>query len=97
MFSRNDLKELTYVHYFMKEANRLFPPVPVVTRQLASQRCIDGHVIPAGTTVVAHIYIVQHNPHVWDDPEVVKRCMNFQDFNNVWGEEGEACIVMSAV
>ena len=57
----------------MKEANRLYPPVPSVTRQLSTSRQIDGQWFPEGTPVSIHVYVLHHNPHVWENPEVCSK------------------------
>ena len=67
---RDDLKELTYLHYFIKEAGRMHPAVPLVGRQLASSRTIDGHQLPKGIGIFINMYACHHNPAVWKDPEV---------------------------
>ena len=69
---RDDLKELPYLHYCIKEANRLYPPVPSVSRQLATPRTIEGCQLPKGTPIILQIYAVHHNPSVWNEPEVTQ-------------------------
>ena len=70
LFQRDDLKELPYLHYCIKEANRLYPPVPVITRGLSTSRTIEGYQLPKGIPVALQIYGCHHNPHVWNEPEV---------------------------
>ncbi len=64
------MKDLTYLHYCIKEANRLYPPAPVVVRELATSRTIEGYQLPKGIPVALQIYGCHHNPHVWNEPEV---------------------------
>lgn len=47
----DDLKELKYTTWCIKEARRLYPPVSKAIRITAEDTEMDGHVIPRGTTV----------------------------------------------
>ncbi|KAL9950889.1 hypothetical protein ACROYT_G043460 [Oculina patagonica] len=68
-FEWNDLGKLKYVQLCIKESNRLFPPVPRISRLLDKPYEINGTVVPEGTWVTSHIFALHHNPHVWEDPE----------------------------
>ena len=48
---------------------RMFPPVGGIVRDLPVDTEINGVMVDAGTTVVASIYGVHHNPEVWPEPE----------------------------
>lgn len=65
----SNLNELKFLYACFQEATRLYPPVPGIARDLDEAIDIDGRVVPAGTTVIASIYGVHHNPDVYPDPE----------------------------
>ncbi|XP_052031579.1 cytochrome P450 4A12A-like isoform X2 [Apodemus sylvaticus] len=65
------LRQMPYTTMCIKEALRLYPPVPCVCRELSSPVTFpDGRSLPKGITVVLHFYALHHNPKVWPNPEV---------------------------
>lgn len=62
------LSELTYAKQCVQEAMRIYPPVPVFSREAIETDEIDGHTIPAGADVLMSQYVVHRDPDVWDDP-----------------------------
>ncbi|CAH2310736.1 cytochrome P450 4B1-like [Pelobates cultripes] len=66
-----DLSKMPYTTMCIKESLRLYPPVPIISRQLAKPITFyDGRSLPAGTVVLVNIYCIHRNPNVWKDPEV---------------------------
>ncbi|XP_066280202.1 cytochrome P450 4B1-like [Branchiostoma lanceolatum] len=62
------LPSLKYITMCVKEAMRMFPPVPVIFRQLESPLTFpDGRTLPEGATVVITTNTVHHNSHVWEN------------------------------
>ena len=49
---------------------RLFPPVPAMGRTLATPTEIDGHKLPAGTSLAASVFTAHHHPDFWENPMV---------------------------
>jgi len=62
-----DLAKLSYLAQCLKESLRMYPPVPIVSRQLEEEIDILGCPVPAGTNVGLHIYALHHNVHVWGE------------------------------
>ncbi|XP_062960406.1 cytochrome P450 4A11 isoform X3 [Cynocephalus volans] len=68
---RDHLDQMPYTTMCIKEALRLYPPVPSVGRELSKPITFpDGRSLPKGTIVVLCIYALHHNPKVWPNPEV---------------------------
>ncbi|XP_046361407.2 cytochrome P450 4B1-like [Haliotis rufescens] len=64
----DDLAKLKYLPMFIRESMRLFPPVPVVSRQLSQSLVIDGVQIPKGVIVDINMYQMHRNANVWPNP-----------------------------
>ncbi|XP_052572900.1 cytochrome P450 4A12B isoform X2 [Peromyscus californicus insignis] len=65
------LYQMPYTTMCIKEALRLYPPVPSVSRDLSTPVTFpDGRSLPKGITVMLSFYGLHHNPSVWPNPEV---------------------------
>ncbi|XP_022341984.2 cytochrome P450 4F6-like [Crassostrea virginica] len=64
----SDLPKLGYLVQCIKESMRLYPPVTFIQRITTKEVELDGHAIPAGTTIGIQIYNLHHNKAVWEDP-----------------------------
>ncbi|CAI9152241.1 unnamed protein product [Rangifer tarandus platyrhynchus] len=65
------LDQMPYTTMCIKEALRLYPPVPAIGRELSKPITFpDGRSLPAGISVSLSFYGLHHNPKVWPNPEV---------------------------
>ncbi|KAJ1063860.1 hypothetical protein K5549_009172 [Capra hircus] len=74
------LDQMPYTTMCIKEAMRLYPPVPVIGRELRKPITFpDGRSLPAGSSLSSlphrnhpplSFYGLHHNPKVWPNPEV---------------------------
>ncbi len=64
----DDLKDLKYTTWCIKEAMRLYPPVTNLIRITTEDTEIDGHVIPEGTAVFVDIKQIHLHPDTWENP-----------------------------
>lgn len=62
----NDLK---YMDIVVKEALRMYQPVPLVERNIDEDWVIDGITVPKNTTVAIFLYGMSHDPAVFPNPE----------------------------
>lgn len=63
------LARLESLGWALKEALRLFPPIPTLARQLLEPMSLDGHRLPAGTLVTVFLLAVHRDPRWWPDPD----------------------------
>uniref|UniRef100_A0A8C3XN11 Cytochrome P450 n=1 Tax=Chelydra serpentina TaxID=8475 RepID=A0A8C3XN11_CHESE len=67
----DDLSKMPYTTMCIKESLRIFPPVPLVGRQLSKPITFhDGRYLPEGTLIGLNIYLIHRDPSLWKDPEV---------------------------
>ncbi|XP_054576588.1 LOW QUALITY PROTEIN: cytochrome P450 4A6-like [Eptesicus fuscus] len=70
-YFRDHLDQMPYTTMCIKESLRLYPPVPVVGRELSKPITFpDGRSLPRGIHVSLNFYALHHNPKVWPNPEV---------------------------
>jgi cytochrome P450 len=62
-------KDDSYLDAVVKETLRSRPVVPVVARHAGQAFELDGYVIPAGTTLMASIYLVHNDPETYPEPD----------------------------
>ena len=65
----DDLKELKYTTWCIKEAMRLYPPVFNYFRRVTQDTELNSHVIPEGTTICIDAFKIHRNASIWEDPE----------------------------
>ena len=65
----DDLKELKYTQWCIKEAMRLYPPVYFIFRRAAEDIELDGHAIPSGMSIGINIRVIHRHPDTWENPD----------------------------
>jgi cytochrome P450 len=61
--------KLTVTQQVLKEAMRLYPPVPVMVRQARKPVTIGDHQVAKDGIVVIPIYAIHRHRQLWDDPD----------------------------
>ncbi|XP_055609047.1 cytochrome P450 4c3-like [Uranotaenia lowii] len=64
-----ELNEMKYLDCCIREAQRLFPIVPLIARRLVEDVQVDKYTLPAGTNAVIVIYQLHRDPEVFPNPE----------------------------
>ncbi|XP_069115441.1 cytochrome P450 4F12-like [Argopecten irradians] len=65
-----DIHKLSFTFSCIKESQRLFPPVPNVSRCAEKNITLpDGRIIPKGMRMAVSLFALHRNPDVWSNPE----------------------------
>jgi cytochrome P450 len=62
-------EQLVLTQQVIKESMRLYPPVPLMTRQAVGDARLGDHAVRAGTSVVVPIYAIHRHARRWEDPD----------------------------
>ncbi len=65
----DDLKELKYTQWCIKEAMRLYPPVFIFFREASKDLELGGFFIPKGMLLSVNIFNVHRQPDTWPNPD----------------------------
>jgi cytochrome P450 len=63
------LDRLPVTRAVLKEAMRLYPPAPIMTRVAANDMQLGGERIRAGTMIIIPIFAVHRHRKLWSDPD----------------------------
>lgn len=66
----DDIPKLTYTKMIIKEAMRLYPPIPVISRTPIQADEVDGFRVAPGTVVSICPYVTHRDPKLWSNPEI---------------------------
>ena len=77
-----DAAKLKYLEACIKEGLRLYPSVPVIERTISENIELDGHQIPAGTSISLQFYALHHNEEFFPDSTKFKPERFFQQDDN---------------
>ena len=64
----DDLKDLKYTTWCIKEGMRLYPPVFYFFRKTTEDVKVDDYVIPKGITVAVETILIHRNINIWERP-----------------------------
>lgn len=63
------IERLPLVLQVIKEAMRLYPPVPMMSRQAVADTQIGPHPVRAGMSILMPIYVIHRHAKRWKDPD----------------------------
>ncbi|XP_018393741.1 PREDICTED: cytochrome P450 4C1-like [Cyphomyrmex costatus] len=69
-FTKELLQQLSYLDRCIKEALRLYPSVPFISRVLGKDVKLQSYLVRAGTTTFINIYGVHRDPNFWPNPDI---------------------------
>ena len=64
-----DIPNLSYTNMVIKEAMRLYPPVPLILRKAARDCELGGYFIPAQTVLLMSQWTMHRHPDYFQDPD----------------------------
>jgi cytochrome P450 len=64
-----DITDLPITQRVLKEAMRLYPPVPALTRVNSSATELGGVALPQPTLIVIPVYALHRHTKLWEDPD----------------------------
>ncbi|KAK9696604.1 Cytochrome P450 [Popillia japonica] len=63
-----DLQEMKYLEMVAKEALRLFPPAPIISKQLLEDYEFNGYIIPKGLNALVSIHSIHRREKYFPNP-----------------------------
>lgn len=63
--SYNDLKEMQYLDMILQETLRLFPPIPLLFRNVTKDINLGGVEVPGGSQMVINVFSMHRDEKVW--------------------------------
>ena len=64
------IDKLALTQQVIKESMRVYPPIPLLSRQAVADAALGPHTIKAGTSIVMPIYAIHRHWKRWHDPNV---------------------------
>jgi cytochrome P450 len=66
------IEQLVLTQQVLKESMRLYPPVPIMSRQAVADVEIEGHAVKAGTSLLIPIYALHRHARRWEDADAFR-------------------------
>jgi cytochrome P450 len=64
-----DIERLTYTRAILDETMRLYPPVPILSREALAEDTIRGKKVPPGSIMLIVPWLIQRHKKYWDKPD----------------------------
>jgi cytochrome P450 len=65
----DDFSKLTYTRAIIEETMRLYPPVPILSREASANDTIRNRAIPAGSIMLVVPWLLHRHQLYWDKPD----------------------------
>jgi len=64
-----DVPKLVYTRAILEETMRLYPPVPLLSRQAKNEDVLRNKTIPAGSIMIVSPWLIHRHKRYWDKPD----------------------------
>lgn len=64
-FTIEFLHKFVFLDMFVKETLRLFPPVPIASRETTEEIELGGYLVPKGASIVISIFAMHRDERFW--------------------------------
>ena len=64
-----DVPNLPYARAIIEETLRLYPPIPILAREAASDEIIEGRKVPKGSMLLVVPFLLQRKRGLWEKPD----------------------------
>eukprot|EP01024_Parvocaulis_polyphysoides_P030913 TRINITY_DN2806_c0_g1_i1.p1 TRINITY_DN2806_c0_g1~~TRINITY_DN2806_c0_g1_i1.p1 ORF type:complete len:538 (+),score=65.37 TRINITY_DN2806_c0_g1_i1:98-1711(+) len=68
-FDLEKIKNLKFLDCIIKESNRMYPPMPFITRKNDANRMIDKFLVPKNAIFLVSNFAMHYDPKYWERPE----------------------------
>jgi len=65
----DELRQMTYLEWVLKEVERMYPPVPAGFRRVEETFTFNGYTIPEGWTALYPINVAHRDPAIYTEPD----------------------------
>ncbi|MEM1274592.1 MAG: cytochrome P450 [Pseudomonadota bacterium] len=65
----SDISQMPFIRDVLREALRLYPPVPMMVREATQPEMLRDRPVPARSPVIISPWHLHRNPRYWDDPD----------------------------
>nr|AYM55651.1 cytochrome p450 [Croton stellatopilosus] len=65
----DDIVNLTYLKFVIKETLRMQPPILLIPRESSEHCNLEGYQIPPKTQIFVNLWAIGRDPEVWENPE----------------------------
>jgi len=65
----DDVENLKYTRAILDETMRLYPPVPILSREAMAEDTIRGRKVPAGSIMLIVPWLIHRHKKYWDKPD----------------------------
>ena len=64
-----DVPKLVYTRAVFEETMRLYPPVPILSREALADETFEGQSIPKGSIIIVSPWLLHRHKKLWDKPD----------------------------
>lgn len=67
-FTGDNIEAVRFARQTVQEAMRIYPPVPLFTREAVDDDVLGRYEVPGGTSLLISQFLTHRDPDIWEDP-----------------------------